>query len=75
MDNLLFIEVRRYVMQDQSHTHNHYSFQQVTPHIQTNSRLREPQRDAAQALDAHFREQRSPALVQIPVGCGKSGLT
>jgi superfamily II DNA or RNA helicase len=41
-----------------------------------NGALREPQRQAYLALRAHFgRERRAtPAILQIPTGCGKSGV-
>lgn len=42
--------------------------------IHANSRLREPQRLAYEAVRNHFACSREPALVQIPVGCGKTGL-
>jgi len=44
------------------------------PHIVGNRRLREPQEQAYLALREHFSKSNEPALVQIPVGCGKSGL-
>lgn len=44
------------------------------PHVQGNRRLREPQVEAFQALEEHFAESDEPALVQLPVGCGKTGL-
>ena len=49
-------------------------FQQAAPHIEGNRRLREPQRQAYIALKRHFEDSHEPALAQIPVGCGKSGL-
>lgn len=44
------------------------------PCILGNSRLREPQQQAYQELRKHFSVSTEPALVQIPVGCGKTGL-
>jgi DNA repair protein RadD len=42
--------------------------------IEANSNLREPQRDAYAAVVECFRGGGSTAIVQLPVGCGKSGL-
>lgn len=41
-----------------------------------NAALREPQRQAYLALRAHFGRERNavPAILQIPTGCGKSGI-
>lgn len=47
---------------------------QVQPRVDYNFTLREPQRDAYAAVCQHFGSTLEPALVQIPVGCGKSGL-
>jgi len=49
-------------------------FLRQSARVQGNPRLREPQRQAYQQLLRHFEEGNEPALVQIPVGCGKSGL-
>ncbi len=50
-------------------------FFQVTPvHIQDNPALREPQRDAYLQAADYFRRGGQKALVQLPVGCGKSGV-
>lgn len=49
-------------------------FADTPAHIEDNSNLREPQRDAyRQALD-FFEEGKEKAIIQLPVGCGKSGL-
>ena len=42
--------------------------------IESNDRLREPQREAHRAVRQHFEGKREPAIVQIPVGCGKTGI-
>ena len=42
--------------------------------IEANERLREPQREAHRAVRAHFAQSTEPAMLVIPVGCGKSGL-
>ena len=42
--------------------------------IENNERLREPQREAHKHVRDHFEEHRGPAIIQIPVGCGKTGI-
>lgn len=42
--------------------------------IENNERLREPQRDAHKAVRGHFEKNREAAIIQIPVGCGKTGI-
>jgi DNA repair protein RadD len=42
--------------------------------IISNQQLREPQRDAYQAIFQHFDDSNESCYVQLPVGCGKSGL-
>jgi len=49
-------------------------FASSTANIETNNRLREPQRDAHKAIREHFQKSNTPAIVQIPVGCGKTGI-
>lgn len=49
-------------------------FGTAVANIETNDRLREPQREAHKAVRTHFAESGSAAIVQIPVGCGKTGL-
>lgn len=39
-----------------------------------NSHLREPQKGAYEAAIAHFAEHETPAIIQLPVGCGKTGV-
>jgi len=49
-------------------------FMETTANIETNANLREPQREAyLQAYD-FFTSGNQIALIQMPVGCGKSGL-
>lgn len=45
-----------------------------TANIETNNRLREPQREAHKAVREHFASKRIAAIIQIPVGCGKTGI-
>lgn len=42
--------------------------------IEENSQLREPQIDAYNRIYDYFKSGNKTAIVQIPVGCGKSGL-
>lgn len=43
-------------------------------HIRGNGALREPQRDGYEAVRTHFASSNDPCYVQLPVGCGKTGL-
>jgi DNA repair protein RadD len=49
-------------------------FQTAIANIEANERLREPQKGAHKAVREHFGLATSPAIVQIPVGCGKTGI-
>lgn len=49
-------------------------FQAVQANIRDNDLLREPQREAHARIHEHFIANKAPAIVQIPVGCGKTGL-
>lgn len=49
-------------------------FQTITADVEGNSRLREPQRDAHKAVRQHFSKESEHAILQIPVGCGKTGV-
>ena len=42
--------------------------------IEANTSLRDPQREAHRAVREHFSGHPGPAIVQIPVGCGKTGI-
>lgn len=42
--------------------------------IEANELLREPQREAHQYVREHFEHEKEPAILQIPVGCGKTGI-
>src|SRR3989344_8771986 len=42
--------------------------------IESNKILREPQREAYLQINDFFNAGKNKAIVQIPVGCGKSGL-
>ncbi|MCP5069703.1 MAG: DEAD/DEAH box helicase family protein [bacterium] len=49
-------------------------FVTALPDIEANEGLREPQREAHRAVREHFEQLSGPAMLVIPVGCGKSGL-
>ena len=49
-------------------------FQNTSANIEANAGLREPQRDAYLQAAAYFQRGGRKALIQIPVGCGKSGV-
>lgn len=49
-------------------------FQTALANIEANDLLREPQREAHRAVREHFAESSDPVVVQIPVGCGKTGI-
>jgi DNA repair protein RadD len=49
-------------------------FQALNADVEANQLLREPQRDAHRAVREHFATSRTPAILQIPVGCGKTGI-
>ncbi len=49
-------------------------FTRATANIENNDKLREPQREAHKEVRKHFERSIEPAIVQIPVGCGKTGL-
>lgn len=49
-------------------------FKNTPAHIEDNLQLREPQIEAYQEIYNFFRDGGKTALIQIPVGCGKSGI-
>jgi DNA repair protein RadD len=49
-------------------------FTSVEANIEENPQIREPQREAYQRLYEYFKAGGKTAIIQIPVGCGKSGL-
>ena len=49
-------------------------FNSAKPHIQGNSNLREPQIEGWFRTRQHFRNSPEHAIIQIPMGCGKTGL-
>lgn len=49
-------------------------FTTVEYEIDNNIELRDPQREAHAATLGHFASSSDPAILQVPVGCGKSGV-
>lgn len=49
-------------------------FVTANANIEANDLLREPQRDAHRAVREHFATSNEPAIIVIPVGCGKTGI-
>jgi DNA repair protein RadD len=49
-------------------------FQTANANIEANDLLREPQREAHRAVREHLESSEAPAIIQIPVGCGKTGI-
>jgi DNA repair protein RadD len=49
-------------------------FTTTTFDIDANLRLRDPQREAHKKIRDHFAESTEHAILQIPVGCGKTGI-
>lgn len=49
-------------------------FKSLSYEIENNDALREPQREAYMRVAEFFQAGKNKAIVQLPVGCGKSGL-
>jgi DNA repair protein RadD len=49
-------------------------FARADAKILNNTQLREPQREAFEAAATHFESYSDPVIVQLPVGCGKTGV-
>lgn len=49
-------------------------FQTALANIESNDLLREPQQQAHRRVREHFAQGGMPAIIQIPVGCGKTGI-
>jgi superfamily II DNA or RNA helicase len=49
-------------------------FVTANTNIEANDQLREPQREAHRAIREHFADSNDPAIIVIPVGCGKTGV-
>lgn len=51
-----------------------HMFQTLTADIEANPKIREPQQGAHRAIRTHFEASNEPVILQIPVGCGKTGV-
>jgi DNA repair protein RadD len=49
-------------------------FDETVAHIEDNPQLREPQKEAYEAALTHFASDSTPVIIQLPVGCGKTGV-
>lgn len=49
-------------------------FQSANADIEANELLREPQREAHRAAREHFAKSNGAGIIQLPVGCGKTGV-
>lgn len=49
-------------------------FMSANANIEANELLREPQREAHKHVREHFAKSTEPAILQIPMGCGKTGI-
>lgn len=49
-------------------------FETITADIEANPQVREPQQGAHKAVRTHFASSNEPVILQIPVGCGKTGV-
>src|ERR1043165_2148819 len=49
-------------------------FRRTTVSIRGNAKLREPQKEAYHAIAEHLRADGGKSYVQLPVGCGKTGV-
>lgn len=49
-------------------------FSTANADVEANELLREPQREAHRAVREHFEKSSEPGILQIPVGCGKTGI-
>lgn len=49
-------------------------FATADAHIEKNRKLRQPQKEAHTAVRQHFAASSAHAIVQLPVGCGKTGV-
>jgi DNA repair protein RadD len=49
-------------------------FKSAIANIEANQRLREPQRNAHEKIREHFAKGVEHAILQVPVGCGKTGI-
>lgn len=63
-----------YKRAEQAAEQSDHLFQIITADVEANSLVREPQRDAHRAVRTHFISSNEAVILQIPVGCGKTGV-
>lgn len=51
-----------------------YIFQSIPADVEGNDLLREPQREAHRSVRNYFSQESGHVILQIPVGCGKTGI-
>ncbi len=59
---------------EQAAEQSNHLFQTITADIEGNDKVREPQQDAHRAVRTHFETSDESVILQIPVGCGKTGV-
>lgn len=67
-----------WIQQELDRIPDHYAdpssvFQRADANISANPYLRRPQREAYEAAYRHFSNSKEHAIIQLPVGCGKTG--
>lgn len=63
-----------YKRAEQAPPRGRHLFETAHADIEDNQRLREPQQEAYRHVREHFAQSETPAILQIPVGCGKTGV-
>ncbi len=63
-----------YKRAEQAVSNHDHLFQTITADIEANALVREPQQGAHKAVRTHFVASNEPVILQIPVGCGKTGV-
>jgi excisionase family DNA binding protein len=63
-----------YKRAEQAAEQSDHLFQSLTADIEGNPKVREPQQGAHKAVRTHFASSNEPVILQIPVGCGKTGV-
>ncbi|MER8700359.1 DEAD/DEAH box helicase family protein [Mesorhizobium sp. M1273] len=63
-----------YKRAEQAVSDDEHLFQTLTADIEANVLVREPQQGAHKAVRTHFAASNEPVILQIPVGCGKTGV-
>jgi DNA repair protein RadD len=63
-----------YKRAEQAAEQRDHLFQTLTADVEANKLVREPQQGAHKAVRTHFEASNEPVILQIPVGCGKTGV-